>query len=187
MPKNLSVVDLKINEIIDILMLHPESEALPENYRELGEHLARFKLQNSQDSLRAIRSMINTLEINRELEEGIDKFGDKSLDDEAERLSADYNQKYYKERKNSFSCSHSTLTAVEQNVVLGLMIKIKKDTGGYSEAFLTTMQDTLKFVGFSTPQVWEVMTQHLNPESQRFQSAEIQHILGQDFDTHEYN
>jgi hypothetical protein len=33
----------------------------------------------------------------------------------------------------------------------------------------------------------EVMGEHLNPDSWRFQSAGIQQILGQDFDTHEYN
>jgi hypothetical protein len=273
MANDLSTVDLKINEIIDILMLHPEAEAPPENYRELGEHLARFKLQNSRDSLEDIFSMVSTFEVNRDedrnfheiedkveelicrvkglhedrrykclcialifhqndllqsqmpeweslsesdefYEEGdidesggepdngepeetggsysddesfFNEFGDKPLDDEAECLSAHYNQKYYKERENSFSCSHSTLTAVENNVVLGLIIQIKKDTGGYGEAFLTTMQDTLQLVGFSTPQIWEIMTQHLNPESQRFNSADVQSVLQQDFDTHEYN
>ncbi len=226
---NLSLVDVKISEIIDILQFHPEIEAPPENYRELGEHLARFKLRNSCDSLESIRSMINTFEINRELEEPEDtsesleyrelfdesgetpdseelrggepeetggsyaddesffaEFGEKTLDDEAEQLSAHYNQKYYREHENS-SCPHSTLTPVENNVVLGLIIQIKKDVGGYNEEFLTTMQDTLQLVGFSTPQVYEVMTHHLNPESQRFNSADIQHVLQQEFDTHEYN
>jgi hypothetical protein len=49
---NLSTVDLKIDEIIDILHLHPEAQGLPENYRELGEHLAKFK-------------MVSTFEVNR--------------------------------------------------------------------------------------------------------------------------
>jgi hypothetical protein len=69
----LSLVDLKVNEIIDILLLHPESEAPPENYRELGEHLAKFKLQNSQDSLGAMRSMINAFEGNRSFSGGEDR------------------------------------------------------------------------------------------------------------------
>jgi hypothetical protein len=116
------------------------------------------------------------------------EFGDKPLDDEAEQLSAHYNQKYYKEHENSSSCSHSTLTPVENNVVLGLIIQIKKDVGGYNEEFLTTMQYKLQLVGFSTPQVWEIMTQHLNPESKRFNSADIQHILQQESgNSHEHN
>ena len=64
---NLSLVDLKIDEIIDILLLHPEIEAPPENYRGLAEYLTKFKLQISQNSLESIFSMINTFEINREL------------------------------------------------------------------------------------------------------------------------
>jgi predicted DNA-binding transcriptional regulator AlpA len=216
----LSLVDSKVSEIIDILLLHPESEAPPHNYRELGEHLARFKLQNSQDSLGAMRSMINAFEGNREVEEDY-KFFDESggepdneefwdgepeetggsysdderffnefgepLDDEAEDLSAHYNQKYYKEHENSSSCSHSTLTPVENNVVLGLILQIKKNTGGYNKEFLTTMQDTLQLVGFSTPQIWEVMTQHLNPESQRFYSPEIQEALARELSSAKYN
>jgi hypothetical protein len=175
MLNKLLTVDLKISEIIDILLLHPEAEAPPHNYRELGEHLAIFKLQNSQDSLGAIRSIINAFEDNGE-----------PLDDEAEYLSACYSLKYAGKYKNSPLCS--TLTAVEQNVVLGLILQIKKDTGGYNEEFLTTMQDTLQLVGFSTPQVWEVMTQHLNPESQRFNSADVQHVLQQEFgSSHECN
>jgi hypothetical protein len=223
MLNNLSVVDLKISEIIDVLLLHPEAEAPPENYRELGEHLARFKLQNSQDSLGEMRSMISTFEGNREVlkedyefidessgepdngglwdgepeetggsysddESFFNEFGE-PLDDEAGYLSARYSLKYDGEYEELFSSpSRSTLTAVEQNVVLGLILQIKKDAGGYNEEFLTTMQDTLQLVGFSTPQVWEVMTQHLNPESQRFNSADVQHVLQQEFgSSHEYN
>jgi hypothetical protein len=223
---NLSLVDVKISEIIDILQLHPEIEAPPENYKELGEQLMRFKLQNSQDPLGAVRSMISTFEGNRDvLEEGYEffdesggepdnrdfsedeefwggepeetggsyaddesflaEFGDEPPDDECEYLSSCYSLKYDKEYKNSFSTS--TLTPVEQNVVLGLILKTKEDMGEYNLEFLTTMQDKLVLVGFSTSQVYEVMTQHLNPESQRFNSADIQHVLQQEFDTHEYN
>jgi hypothetical protein len=214
---NLSTVDLKIKEIIDILLLHPEVEAPPENYRELGEHLVKFKLQNSQDSLEDIFSMVSTFEVNRGRseefvameddepwdEEDIDESGGEPdneefwdeepeetsgaySDDEAEHLSAQYNQKYYKKHENS--CSHSTLTSVEHNVVLGLILQTKRDAGGYNEEFLTTMQDKLQLAGFSTPQIWEIMTQDLNPESQRFTSADIQSALQQESgNSHEHN
>lgn len=83
MSNNLSLVKVKIDEIIDILLLHPETEAPPENYRELAEYLTRFKLQNSQNSLESIFSMINTFEINRELlEEDPEATGEESFDDD---------------------------------------------------------------------------------------------------------
>jgi hypothetical protein len=205
MANDLSTVDLKISEIIDVLLLHPESEVPPEHYKELGEHLVRFKLQNSQDSLGAIRSMISTFEINREVLEGDyesdgepdnqdfwygepEETGGAYSDDES--FTAEFGEPLSNKAEclMSLSSSRSTLTAVEQNVVLGLIIQIKKDAGGYNEEFLTTMQDTLQLVGFSTPQVWEVMTQHLNPESQRFNSADVQYVLQQESDnSHEYN
>jgi hypothetical protein len=186
--ESLLAINVKIRELIDMLVqVHRESE-----YGELANHLLNFHMNHVQEpsnGLSEIFSMIARFEATRDSNkpecDDIDESGGEPQDNEAEYLSACYSLKYGREYKNS--SLRSTLTAVEHNVVLGLILQIKKDTGGYSEAFLTTMQDTLKFVGFSTPQVWEVMTQHLNPESQRFQSAEIQHILGQDFDTHEYN
>jgi hypothetical protein len=181
MSNNLSVVKVKIDEIIDILLLHPETEAPPEKYRELGEHLARFKLQNSQDSLGAIRSMINTFEINRELlEEEPEGTGGESFDDDKEYIALE-TQGMLDEMK------YSTLTPVEYRVFLGLAMRIKREVGGNALKFLTTMQDTLEKLGFSTPQVMEVMGEHLNPDSWRFKSAGMQQILGQDFDSHEYN
>lgn len=75
---NLSLADSKISEIIDALLLHHESEAPPENYRELGEHLVRFKLQNSPDSLELMDLMINTFEANREELEEDSEFFDES-------------------------------------------------------------------------------------------------------------
>jgi hypothetical protein len=177
----LSLVDSKVNEIIDILLLHPESEAPPENYRELGEHLARFKLQNSQDSLGAVRSMINAFEINREfLEESPKATGREFFDDDEEYIALE-TQGMLNEMK------YSALTPVEYRVFLGLAMQIRKEVGGNALKFLTTMQDTLVMLGFSTPQVMEVMGEHLNPDSWRFQSAGMQQILGQDFDSHEYN
>jgi hypothetical protein len=84
--------------------------------------------------------------------------------------------------------SYSTLTAVEHNVVLGLILQVKKDIGEYNLEFLTTVQDSLVLVGFPAIQVMEIMTQYLNPESKRFESAEVQHALQQEFyDAHEYN
>jgi hypothetical protein len=180
MSNNLSLVKVKIDEIIDILQLHPETEAPPENYRELGEHLVRFKLQNSEDPLGAIRSMINTFEINRELlEEEPEETGGESFDDD-EYIALE-TQGMLDEME------YSTLTPVEYRVFLGLAMQIKKEVGGNALKFLTTMQDTLEKLGFSTPQITEVIGEHLNPNSWRFQSAGMQQILGQDFDTHEYN
>jgi hypothetical protein len=180
MSNNLSLVKVKIDEIIDILQLHPETEAPPEKYRELGEHLVRFKLQNSEDPLGAIRSMINTFEINRELlEEEPEETGGESFDDDE--------YKALETQGMLDEMGRTTLTPVEYKVFLGLAMQIKKEVGGNALKFLTTMQDTLEKLGFSTPQVMEVMGEHLNPDSWRFQSGEIQQILGQDFDTHEYN
>jgi hypothetical protein len=208
---NLSTVDLKIKEIIDILLLHPEVEAPPENYRELGEHLVKFKLQNSQDSLEGIFSMVSTFEVRGCSEEFVALEDDEPWDEEdidesggepdngdfwregleetggsyasnenfltefgeAEYLSNSYNKKYHEEYKSS--PSGSKFTAVERNVVLGLTTRFKNETGGYNDEFATKMLDGLKLVGFSTDQVWEIMTQYLNPE------------LQQEFDTHEYN
>jgi hypothetical protein len=162
---NLYVVKVKIDEIIDILLLHPETEAPPENYRELAEYLMRFKLQNSQNPLESIFSMINTFEINRELlEEEPEKTGGESFGDEEEYIALEM-QGMLDEMK------YSTLTPVEYRVFLGLAMQIKKEVGGNALKFLTTMQDTLETLGFSTPQVMEVMGKHLNPDSWRFQSG----------------
>jgi hypothetical protein len=180
MSNNLSLVKVKIDEIIDILLLHPETEAPPENYRELAEYLTRFKLQNSQNPLESIFSMINTFEINREL-----------LKEEPEATGREsFNDDEYKALETQGmldKMGRTTLTPVEYKVFIGLAVRIKKEVGGNALKFLTTMQDTLEMLGFSTPQIMEVIGEHLNPDSWRYQSGEIQQILGQDFDTHEYN
>jgi hypothetical protein len=181
--ESLLAVNMKIRELIDMLVqVHGEPE-----YGELANHLLNFHMNHAQEpsnGLSEIFSMIARFEETRDSNkpecDDIDESGD-----EAEYLSTCYSLKYDKEHENS--SSRSTLTAVEQNVVLGLIIQTRKDTGDYSEEFLTTMQDKLQLAGFPTPKIWEVMTQHLNPESQRFNSADIQHVLQQDFDTHEYN
>jgi hypothetical protein len=169
MSNNLSLVALKIDEIIDILLFHPEAEVPPE-YQELGEYLARFKLQNSPDSLELMRSMISTFEINKEiLEEEPEETGGSYADDE------------------SFFNDFSLLSAVEYRVFLGLVMKISKEVGGFAE-FLTTIQDTLTELEFSTPQVMEVMSEHLNPNCSRFYSTGIKSMLEQAFSVnYEYN
>jgi hypothetical protein len=193
MPKNLSLVDLKIDEIIGILLLHPEVEAPPENYRELGEHLVKFKLQNSQDSLEDIFSMVSTFEVNRGRseeflaleddepwdEEDIDESGgepdnEEFWDEEPEETSGAYSD------DESFFNEFSLLSAVEYRVFLGLVMKISKEVGGFVE-FLTMMQDTLIRLEFSTPQVMEVMSEHLNPNCSRFYSTGIKSMLEQAF------
>jgi hypothetical protein len=175
---NLSTVDLKISEIIDILMLHPEA-AVPPEYQELGEHLARFKLQNSADPLELMRSMISTFEINREVEEDYE-FIDES-GGEPEETSGAYSD------DESFFNEFSLLSAVEHRVFLGLVMKISKKVEGFVE-FLTTMQDTLIRLEFSTPQVMEVMSEHLNPNCSRFYSTGIKSMLEQAFSVnYEYN
>ncbi len=186
MRNDLSTVDLKISELIDILLLHFEAEAPPEDYRELAEFLTRFKLQNSPDPLELMRLMINTFEINKEFleeepEDTNDLEGSEEFYGEPEETGGSYadDERFFNE--------FSLLSAVEYRVFLGLVMKISKEVGGFVE-FLTTMQDTLTMLEFSTPQIMEVMSEHLNPNCSRFYSTGIESMLGQALSVnYEYN
>lgn len=207
MSTELSMVDSKISEIITIIMLQPEFKA-PDNYRDLAEYLVRFNLQKAPDPLESIRSMVATFESNRgsEEEEAYNiEFGSESQflpeQDEAYReLETQGMLDEMEWRKNQGvegnlafdkiqeECLGSTLTPVEHNVVLGLILQQKKAIGEYNLEFFTTIQDLLVLAGFSTLQIMEVMSEYLNPEHQRFNSADVQYVLQQDFcNAHEYN
>jgi hypothetical protein len=191
-------VDLKIDEIIDILLLHPETE-VPENYRELGEHLARFKLQKSQNPLESMFSMINNFEYyelfdesdgepdNGELWDGspeetggsysndesfFAEFGDKThggitmIDAEELRYRALETQGMLDEMEwLKEQGEYSILTPVEHRVVLGLIMQVIEEVGGYNIDFITKMQDLLVLAGFSTDKVMEIMTLSQNSDN----------------------